>query len=140
MKKKTGIYLVIGIVGIALALSARLLLQDSLSDSQSGAMIGIGAGLFGYGIAKWCVALWGAKNPDLMKINEIEEKDERNQLIRNKAQAISGEVLNWLLMAGAWVCVFFFDAPIWTVLTLVGAFLLKTILDFILMAYYQHKI
>lgn len=69
MKKKTGIYLVIGIVGIALALSARFLLQDCLSDSQSGAMIGIGAGLFGYGIAKWCVALWGAKNPDLMKIN-----------------------------------------------------------------------
>lgn len=46
MKKKTGIYLVIGIVGIALALSARFLLQDCLSDSQSGAMIGIGAGLF----------------------------------------------------------------------------------------------
>ena len=101
-------------------------------------MIGIGAGLFGYGIAKWCVGLWGAKNPDLMKINEIEEKDERNQLIRSKAQAISGEILHWLLMAGAWVC-FFFDAPLWIVLTLVGAFLLKTILDFILMAYYQHK-
>lgn len=76
MKKKTGIYLIIGIIGIALALSARFLLQDCLSDSQSGAMIGIGAGLFGYGIAKWCVGLWGAKNPDLMKINEIEEKDE----------------------------------------------------------------
>ena len=45
-----------------------------------------------------------------MKINEIEEKDERNQLIRSKAQAISGEVLHWLLMAGAWVCIFF-DAP-----------------------------
>lgn len=42
-----------------------------------------------------------------MKINEIEEKDERNQLIRSKAQAISGEVLHWLLMAGAWVCIFF---------------------------------
>lgn len=41
-----------------------------------------------------------------MKINEIEEKDERNQLIRSKAQAISGEVLHWLLMAGAWVCIF----------------------------------
>lgn len=138
MKKKTGIYLVIGIIGIALALSARFLLQDCLSDSQSGAMIGIGAGLFVYGIAKGCFGLWGAKNPDLMKINEIEEKDERNQLIRSKAQAISGEVLHWLLMAGAWVCIFF-DAPLWTVLTLVGAFLLKTILDFILMAYYQHK-
>lgn len=66
MKKKTGIYLVIGIIGIALALSARFLLQDCLSDSQSGAMIGIGAGLFGYGIAKWCVGLWGAKNFDLL--------------------------------------------------------------------------
>ena len=115
-----------------------MLFRSYLSDSQSGAMIGIGAGLFGYGIAKWCVGLWGAKNPDLMKINEIEEKDERNQLIRSKAQAISGEILHWLLMAGAWVCIFF-DAPLWIVLTLVGAFLLKTILDFILMAYYQHK-
>ena len=92
MKKKTGMYLAIGIIGIALALIAKFLLQDYLSDSQSGAMIGIGAGLFGYGIAKWCVGLWGAKNPDLMKINEIEEKDERNQLIRSKAQAISGGV------------------------------------------------
>ena len=62
MKKKTGMYLAIGIIGIALALIAKFLLQDYLSDSQSGAMIGIGAGLFGYGIAKWCVGLWGAKN------------------------------------------------------------------------------
>lgn len=138
MKKNTGVYLAIGIAGIALVLIARFLFQDYLSDSQSGAMIGIGAGSFGYGIAKWCVGLWGAKNPDLMKINEIEEKDERNQFIRNKAQAISGGILHWLLMAGAWVCIFF-DSPIWVVLVLVGAFLLKTIIDFILMAYYQHK-
>lgn len=64
-KVKTRLYLVIGIVGIAFALAARFLLQDYLSDSQSGAMIGIGAGLFGYGIAKWCVGLWGVKNPHL---------------------------------------------------------------------------
>lgn len=137
-KVKTRLYLVIGIVGIAFALAARFLLQDYLSDSQSGAMIGIGAGLFGYGIAKWCVGLWGAKNPDLMKLNEIEVKDERNQLIRSKAQAISGEILHWLLIAGAWICIFI-DAPIWVVLVFVGVFLLKTIIDFILMAYYRHK-
>ena len=137
-KVKTRLYLVIGIVGIAFALAARFLLQDYLSDSQSGAMIGIGVGLFGYGIAKWCVGLWGAKNPDLMKLNEIEVKDERNQLIRSKAQAISGEILHWLLIAGAWICIFI-DAPIWVVLVLVGVFLLKTIIDFILIAYYRHK-
>lgn len=60
MKKKTRIYLVIGIAGIALALSARFLLQDCLSDSQSGAMIGIGAGLFGYGIANG-VSVYGVQ-------------------------------------------------------------------------------
>ena len=139
MNKKPGMYLVIGMIGIALALTAKfLILQDYLSDTQSGALIGIGAGLFGYGIAKWYIGLWAIKNPDLMKLNEIEEKDERNQLIRNKAQAISGEILHWLLMAGAWMCIIF-NASIWIVLILVGAFLLKTIMDFILMAYYQHK-
>lgn len=84
MKKKTGIYLVIGIIGIALALSARFLLQDCLSDSQSGAMIGIGAGLFVYGIAKGCFGLWGAKNPDLMKINEMRKKTSEISLFAAK--------------------------------------------------------
>ena len=65
-----------------------------------------------------------------MELNEMEDKDRRNQFIRNKARAISGEILHWLLMAGAWICIFL----------LVGVFLLKTITDLILMAYYQHKI
>ena len=73
-----------------------------------------------------------------MKLNEIEEKDERNQLIRDKAQAKSGEILHWLLMAGAWIGIFL-DAPMWITLLLVGIFLLKTVLDFIFMSYYQKK-
>src|SRR5699024_5660354 len=117
-KAKTRLYLVIGVLGIALALAAKFLLKDWFSDFQSGAMIGVGAGLFGFGIAKWGVGLWGEKNPDLMKQNEIEENDERNQFIRSKAQAISGEILHWLLMAGAWVGIFF-NAPIWVILLLV---------------------
>ena len=75
MKKKTAAYLAIGVVGIALALAAKFLLQGFLSNAQSGAMVGVGAGLFGYGVGKWCVALWGEKHPDLMKQSEIEEKD-----------------------------------------------------------------
>ena len=138
MKKKTAAYLAIGIVGIALALAAKFLLQGFLSNTQSGAMVGVGAGLFGYGMGKGCVALWGEKHPDLMKQSEIEEKDERNQLIRSKAQAISGEILHWLLIAGAWLGIFL-DAPFWLTLLLVGVFLLKTILDFALIAYYQKR-
>ena len=64
MKKKTAAYLAIGIVGIALALAAKFLLQGFLSNVQSGAMVGVGAGLFGYGMGKGCVALWGEKHPD----------------------------------------------------------------------------
>ncbi|BDF58961.1 hypothetical protein CE91St36_17780 [Christensenellaceae bacterium] len=138
MKKKTGVYLVIGMIGIALALSVRFLLQDYLSASQSGAMIGIGAGLFGFGISKWCFGRWSEKNPELMKQNEIEANDERNQFIRLKAQALCGEIFHWILMAGAWICIVI-DAPLWVTLLLVGTFLLKTILDLVLMAYYQRR-
>ena len=125
MKKKTAAYLAIGVVGIALALAAKFLLQGFLSNAQSGAMVGVGAGLFGYGVGKWCVALWGEKHPDLMKQS-------------SKAQAISGEILHWLLIAGAWLGIFL-DAPFWLTLLLVGVFLLKTILDFALIAYYQKR-
>lgn len=137
-KVKTRLYLVIGIVGIAFALAAKFLSQDYLSDSQSGAMIGVGAGLFGFGISKWCFGIWNEKNPELMKQNEIEANDERNQLIRMKAQALCGEILHWLLMVGAWIGIFV-NAPLWIILLLVGVFLLKTVLDLILMAYYQRK-
>ena len=137
-KIKTKLYLVIGILGIVFALAAKFVLKDFLSDSQSGAMIGVGAGLFGFGISKWCFSLWSEKNPELMKQNEIEANDERNQLIRLKAQAISGEILHWLLIVGAWVGIVI-DASLWVILLFVGTFLLKTILDLILMAHYQRK-
>ena len=74
-----------------------------------------------------------------MRQNAIEAKDERNQLIRCKAQSLSGEILHWLLMAGAWLAIFL-DAPLWVTLALVGVFLLKTVLDLVLMAYYQRKL
>ena len=95
MKKKTAAYLAIGIVGIALALDAKFLLQGFLSNVQSGAMVGVGAGLFGYGMGKGCVALWGEKHPDLMKQSEIEEKDERNVAIGNAAKAKGYDVMTF---------------------------------------------
>ena len=76
------------------------------------------------------------KVADLKKT--IEEKDERNQMIRNKAQAISGKVIHWALMAGAWIAIFF-DAPLWITLAFVGVFLLKTALDIVFTAYYQKR-
>ena len=78
------------------------------------------------------------KNPEIVKQNEIERKDERNQLIRSKAQALSGEILHWLLMGGAWAAILL-DAPLWVTLAFVGVFLLKTVLDLAFIAYYQRR-
>ena len=138
MKAGTKWYVALSAFGIVMVSAAQFFLADFLNDAQSGAIIGVGAGLFGYGIAKWLLGCWGKKNPDLMKQTEIEAKDERNQMIRNKAQAISGEWLHWLLMAGAWTAIFM-NVPLWVTLAFVSVFLLKTIFDLILTAYYQRK-
>ncbi len=137
-RRKTKLYLALAIAGIALALVAKLALHGVWNDTQVGAAVGAGAGLFGFGLAKYRFSRWEEKEPELLKQNTIEAKDERNQLIRSKAQALSGEILHWLLMAGAWVAIFL-DAPLWITLSFVGAFLLKTVLDLLLMFYYQRK-
>ncbi|HIV16466.1 MAG TPA: hypothetical protein IAB17_00580 [Candidatus Alectryocaccobium stercorigallinarum] len=140
-KKKSpnkNFYLVLGIIGVAMALIAKYALDTSTEKTLSAVLIGIGTGLMGFGIAKWLVALWGERNPELMRASEIEMKDERNQMIRNKAQAVSGEILHWLMIAGAWVGILT-DASVWMILLFVGLFILKTILDFAFMVRYQKK-
>lgn len=134
----TKFYLVIAIIGILLAAAAKFLLDGVWTNTQTGAAIGVGAGLFGFGISKFMVGRWEDNNPELFKQKTIEEKDERNQMIRNKAQAISGEVIHWTLMAGAWIAIFF-DASLWITLAFVGVFLLKTVLDIVFTAYYQKR-
>lgn len=134
----TKFYLVIAIIGILLAIAAKLLLNGVWTNTQIGAAIGVGAGLFGFGISKFMVGRWEDKNPEIFKQKTIEEKDERNQMIKNKSQAISGEVIHWALMLGAWISIFF-DAPLWITLAFVGVFLLKTALDIVFTAYYQKR-
>lgn len=101
MRGKTKGYLALAIAGIVLAVAAKLAFHTIWNDTQIGAVIGVGAGLFGFGLAKYQFSRREEKNPEFMRQNAIEARDERNQLIRSKAQALSGEILHWLLMAGA---------------------------------------
>ena len=135
---KQTLYLILGILGLVLAAVAKFLPAQVWNKTQIGAVIGVGAGLFGFGLVKWWVERWNEKNPEIVKQNEIERKDERNQLIRSKAQALSGEILHWLLMGGAWAAILL-DAPLWVTLAFVGVFLLKTVLDLAFIAYYQRR-
>ena len=137
-KTKQTLYLILGILGLVLAAVAKFLPAQVWNKAQIGAVIGVGAGLFSFGLVKWWVERWNEKNPEIVKQNEIERKDERNQLIRSKAQALSGEILHWLLMGGAWAAILL-DAPFWVTLAFVGVFLLKTVLDLAFIAYYQRR-
>ena len=137
-KTKQTLYLILEILGLVLAAVAKFLPAQVWNKAQIGAVIGVGAGLFGFGLVKWWVERWNEKNPEIVKQNEIERKDERNQLIRSKAQALSGEILHWLLMGGAWAAIIL-DAPLWATLAFVGVFLLKTVLDLAFIAYYQRR-
>ena len=137
-KTKQTLYLILGILGLVLAAVAKFLPAQVWNKAQIGAVIGVGAGLFSFGLVKWWVDRWNEKNPERVKLNEIERKDERNQLIRSKAQALSGEILHWLLMGGAWAAIIL-DAPLWVTLAFVGVFLLKTVLDLAFIAYYQRR-
>ena len=137
-KTKQTLYLILGILGLVLAAVAKFLPAQVWNKAQIGAVIGVGAGLFSFGLVKWWVERWNEKNPEIVKQNEIERKDERNQLIRSKAQALSGEILHWLLMGGAWAAILL-DAPLWVTLAVVGVFLLKTVLDLAFIAYYQRR-
>lgn len=137
MNKKSLFFLVIGIFGIALIVSA-IVLDGKVSDAVDGTLTGVGAGLTGLGISMWRFFRREKKDPAKWKQYEIESKDERNVIIKFRAKAIAGEVLQWMVLVAAWVAVFL-DAPLWVMLAAVGIFLFKTVLEMCLMVRYQKE-
>ena len=73
-----------------------------------------------------------------MRRDEIEANDERTVAIRRRAQAVSGEVLQWGIMAAAWLSIGL-GAPLWITLAAVGVFLAKSVLELCLMVRYQRE-
>lgn len=137
MKKKSLFYLIIAIFGIALIMSA-IILNDKVSDAVDGTLMGVGAGLTGLGVSMWRFFCRGKKDSAMWKQYEIESNDERNVIIKFRAKAAAGEVLQWMVMVAAWAAIFL-DAPLWVMLAAVGIFLFKIILEVCLMARYQKE-
>ena len=80
------------VVGLAL-LGAGLYLVKTVF-ARTGVMlalpyvfIGLGCGMFGQGVSGFVNRAVLKKNPEIAKQQEIEQKDERNQEIANRAQA-----------------------------------------------------
>ncbi len=138
MRTKTKVFLALSILGAAAGITAVLFLRDVLTALWSGIIMGAGFGLFGFGVAKFAFSRWEEKDPEIMRINEVEINDERNVAIRRRAKAVSGDILQWLVMAGAWVTIIM-GAKLWITLLLIGVFILKTAVELLFIAYYQRK-
>ena len=79
-----------------------------------------------------------AKHPEMARQHDIEQKDERNVAIRNRAKAVSGEALQWSVLAAAWLSIGL-DAPLWVPLAATGVFVAKSILELYLMVRYERE-
>lgn len=137
MRKQTKIYLALWILGAVLGCIA-MALDGKISEPLGGMLMGIGTALFAFDFSMWRMRRREEKDPQQMKQAEIEANDERNVAIRRRAQAVSGEVLQWAIMAVAWFSIGL-GAPLWVTLAAAGIFVAKSVLELFLMLRYQKE-
>lgn len=138
MRRKQRLYMTLMVVGVCLLLAAVLVWKRSAPDRIGGMLTGVGSGLLAMGFANWKMLRWTEKDPERMRRDEIEAGDERNVAIRRRAQAVSGEVLQWALIGAAWVSIGL-GAPLWVTLAAVVVFVLKSALEVYLIVRYQRE-
>lgn len=136
MKGKKTLYIAFAIVGLCL-IAAALLFRE-LPDSMGGTLMGSGGGMAAIGLTQLLMLHLDSKDPAQARRKEIEEMDERNVAIRRRAKALSGDVLQWVVIAAAWVSIGF-GAPLWVTMAAVVVFVLKSVLEVCLMVRYQRE-
>lgn len=138
MRQKKTLYMVLMAAGAVFLLGALAAWRLSAPDKFGGMLTGAGSGLLAMGFANWRMLRWAERDPVQMRRDEIAANDERTVAIRRRAQAVSGEVLQWGVMAAAWLSIGF-GAPLWITLAAVAVFLAKSVLELCLMVRYQRE-
>lgn len=80
------------IVGLYLLLSKNIAVRGQVI----GVIFGIGSGTFGVGLSSIIRRAHNNKDPKYFEKMDIELGDERNVLIRTKAEAKAGRLLHWM--------------------------------------------
>ena len=133
-KRLFQILLAAGIVLLALS----LLLDGRVSDTLGGMLCGVGSGLLAMSGSTLLNLRHEAKHPEMARQHDIEQRDERNVSIRNRAKAVSGEALQWAVLAAAWLSIGL-DAPLWVPLAATCVFVAKSVLELYLMVRYERE-
>lgn len=136
--KKMGFNLGLTILGVFLLVVGIVVFRGEEVKLASGILIGIGTGLIGMCGANLCMLWVYHKHPEEVRRSEIEFTDERNTMIRNKAKAVTCDIIQWFIIGIAFVTIMI-KAPLWMTLTVVGVFLLKTVLELYFMNKYQKE-
>jgi hypothetical protein len=130
-KNKTiGKYVIYTLMGFLLLATGAVLAKTTrdmkgVLETLPYIFIGIGSGIFGQNLGTIISTLTLRKSPDAARQLEIEESDERNIMIRNKAKAKSYDLM--LLVYGALMLAFgLMKADLSIVLSMVAAYLFIT--------------
>lgn len=101
---KVGQYVFLSVVGFIIFAAGLLLLKmlpeaDGILKVLPYICVGVGAGVFGGNLGTAIINNTIMKNPKMAKHVEIEEKDERNEVIRNKAKARAYDLMVFVYSA-----------------------------------------
>ncbi|MDF2988701.1 MAG: hypothetical protein K0R50_4211 [Eubacterium sp.] len=125
------------ITGICLIILS-FLLKAIIAKSIGGVFIGVGGGLSGLGIIRLITNHIESSNPAIKRAKEIENKDERNTMIRNRAKAKAGDITQWLIIAIAYVTILI-SAPLWVTSFVVAVYVLYNLTIVFLINKYQKE-
>ena len=121
--KQIKLYTSLAVLGAILFAIGGFVFTGKDVNTVSGLFIGIGAGLFGLSVAQIIVIVIAEKNPEYKRKASIEEKDERNIAINNKAKAKGFDAMGYILTILMLIFVFL-NADLTIILLLVFAYLL----------------
>ncbi|OAA86425.1 DUF6442 family protein [Clostridium ljungdahlii] len=125
--KSAAMYLVFSLIGFVILAAGAVLAKLTRNDqgiiqTLPYILIGIGGGVFGQNLGTAFDIYTMKKNPEVAKQREIDEKDERNIAIRNKAKAKAYDLM--ILVFGALMMAFALMGVSWSVvLAIVIAYL-----------------
>lgn len=134
MPKKTSFYVFILLLGIGLFGTSFLFWTED--NNISAVLIGIGLSLIGSSLFNLYTKRYQQKHPEIKKQMEVDFNDERNKIIRDRAKAKSGDIIQWFIIGLAFVMLLF-DYPLWLYFITVGIFLLYHLISVYFAIKYQ---
>lgn len=121
MKKKLVLFGLLLLAGLGLVITGGLIGGEAYK-ALSGVCIGVGAGLCGLSIAKLITAVILLRSPEQQRRRQVEENDERNTAIRDKAKGKGFDAMSVIYGVAMLICVLL-DAGLAVILVMVAAYL-----------------